>query len=247
MLINMFISHVTTFLIISITIFYSMEFLYIPTYLKLFKGEKDLVEICEKILENLSGETLHTFKFHQSRLNDSNNFTETEIQDIYKDINDCHIAIREVGGGVHVVTSLRFCNAKLKDYTSSVLEFDIVNSYYIFFVRAMLYLVNYYYFVKKEKIIHIEKSSFQVLLGFHSQQSGKFNKAFERFEKELITIGLINYLFIYNQAAGLNHYVLNTTAFLSLFGSNKITAETKFPELKVLINYNIFITIIIIH
>jgi hypothetical protein len=179
-----------------------MQFSFIPNYLTLLDKEKPNIEICEKSDENGSGECMHTYKFHRLSNHD------TLLQEIERDINSSQIAIREVAGGVHLITSLRFFNEKLTKVD------QLFQLYFDFFVKAILYLVNYYYYIKKEKDIHIEKAAFQTLLGFQSNK-GNFHFEFDKIKKSLSDIGVLEFLFIYSKS-GLDHYVFNESAFLAI-------------------------------
>lgn len=202
-----------------------MQFLFIPTFISLLDKLNRNVEICEKSLENGSGECMHTYKFHRSKLL-STTYSDNDLKEIERDMNNSQISIREVPGGVHLITSLRFFNTKLLNYyQNNENNNQLMELYFKFFVKALLYLVNYYYYIKKEPDIHIEKSAFQSLLGFQSM-SGKFTLEFERMKEFLIDIGLFDFLFIYSRN-GLDHYVFSETAFLS------ISKTVKFLKLKV--------------
>lgn len=211
-----------------------MEFYFIPTYMTLLQGENKIVEICEISSQNRSGESLHTFRFHRSNLNGK--YTESDLDVIESDVNNCHIAIREVDNGVHVITSLRFFNGKLSTYASSATEYtnDLLESYFIFFVRSLMYIVNYYYIIRKEKLIHIQKDSFATLLG-HENCGSNFNKSFVAIEKELVSLGVLEFLFIYTHN-GLGHFALNESAFLTI--SNRNGSKTKeYIKLQVTFNF----------
>jgi hypothetical protein len=192
-----------------------MQLLFIPTFINFLDKDKRNVEICEKSEENKSGECMHTYRLHKS------NKSKNDIKEIEEDLNSSQIAIREVPGGVHVITSLRFFNSKLKDFCQNDQKDELLQLYFDFFVKAILYLVNYYYYIKKEKSIHIEKSAFQTLLGFESV-NGNFIRDFDKLKKSLSDIGILDYLFTFSNN-GLEHYVFSESAFISMKTTEQFT------------------------
>jgi hypothetical protein len=207
-----------------------MNNVFVPNYLSLFyKGEDD-IEVLEQSAVNGSGESIHKFIL---KITDKirKNHDKLFLVSLEDDINNSHISIRETVGGIQVVTSLRFLNGKLGDLfigNSSYDDKQYPGTFYVlFFIKSILYMTNYYYFVRNESEIRIQKDAFQTIFGGAAGTSYKrLLVIFKAMEIYLTKFGLLGYLFKYNST--FDHYVLQEKVFLSLSSNTEITIPEYF-------------------
>jgi len=200
-----------------------MNNILIPNYFSLFKGGNEDIEVLELTFPNGSGECLHKYSLNVSltiRLSMHNIAFWNEFEE---DIKDSHIAIRGCEGGIQVVTSLRFLRGKLGNLFIEQNDYNddqfATNIYFSFFLKSILYMINYYYFVLNEKDIRIQKDSFQTIFAGKANSYNTLLSLFERIEKPLIQYGLLKFLFEYQK--DLDHFVFQEEAFLSLLSSSE--------------------------
>jgi len=212
----------------------TMNNLFVPNYLSLFYEGDEVIEVLEKSSSNGSGETLHKFKLIiDDKIKRSQDLDL--LESLQQDIKSSHISIREVQGGIHVVTSLRFLNGKLGDlFLGNYNNFDETQTpgkFYVgFFIKSILYMTNYYYFIRNESDIRIQKDAFQTVFNGRANTYATFVSIFKDMETYLVKFGLLEFLFKYDNNFG--HYVFQESAFLSLY-SNEINSLDRYNELKV--------------
>jgi len=208
--------------------------IFVPNHLSLFYEGEDDIEVQKQTAENKSGESIHEFILKITdniRRNHDNLFLES-LED---DINNSHISTRETLGGIQVVTCLQFLNGKLGDLFIGNISYDCTKYperlYVLFFIKSILYMTNYYFFVRNESDIRIQKDAFQSIFGGAACTSYKrFLVIFQAMEKYLKKIGILGYLFKYNSI--FDHYVLQEAVFLSLNSYTEIDIP-EYSELKV--------------
>jgi len=207
-----------------------MNSIFIPNYLSLFCEGDDAIEVQEQTAKNGSGESQHKFILKITKEKQKQEENKLLLESLKDDVKDSHISIRETEGGIQVVTSLRFLNGKLGDLFITNSSYDNTQSpgkfYVLFFIKAILYMTNYYYFVRNENDIRIQKDAFQTVFGEKANTYGKLNVIFKDMEIYLTNLGLLEFLFKYERTSG--HYVFQESAFLSLFSSLE-----RYNELKV--------------
>ena len=91
-------------------------------------------------------------------------------------------------------------------------------------------MINYYYFIKNEKDIRIQKDAFQTLFVGNADSYKKLLNIFPLLQVSLIDIGFFGFLFQYEKAS--DHYVFQKSAFLLLSSSD---TDNLYSFLKVLI------------
>ena len=192
-----------------------MKNIFIPNHFSLLGLGSEDVEILEITSPNGSGECFHTFILHiSSKI--SMDYEKSFLSEIQTRIKNSQIAIRECKGGINVVTSLRFLNGKLGEifHLSHNINEHPHKIYFTFFLKSLLYMVNYYYFILGEKDIRIQKDGFQTLYSKNAETYSNFISTFASMENALETIGFFKFLFEYEIHS--DQYVLQESVFLSL-------------------------------
>ena len=212
-----------------------MKSIFIPNHFSLLGSGSDDVEILEITSPNGSGECFHRFILHISN-KISIDYEKSFLSEIQIRIKDSQIAIRECKGGINVVTSLRFLNGKIGETFSS--SHNYMNEhphkiYFSFFLKSLLYMVNYYYFILNEKDIRIQKDGFQTLYSKNAETYTNFISTFALMEKALETIGFFKFLFEYEIHS--DQYVLQETIFLSLTSAKQLMINKTYEYLQVYI------------
>ena len=210
--------------------------IFVPNHFCLFEGnikDNNDVEILEVSATNLSGECLHKFEFNiTDRLKGS--YDNIFLKEFKEDVQDSHISIRECTGGIQVVTSLRFLGGKLGNILNDGVKINEMhfpaNIYFLFFIKSILYMINYYYFIKNEKDIRIQKDAFQTLYIGKADNYTKLLSIFPLLQVSLIDIGFFGFLFQYEKVS--DQYVFQHSAFLILLSSD---SDNCYTFLKVLL------------
>lgn len=209
-----------------------MQNIFVPNHFSLLLSSSDDIEILEITSPNGSGECKHTFLLHISD-KISSSFEKSFLQEIEMCIKSSHISIRECIGGIQTVTSLNFLDGKLGEmFYSSI---DVYNKsdkiYYTFFLKALLYMINYYYFIRNEKDIRIQRDGFQTLFKKNAESYKMFESTFKLMEKALEKIGFLNYLFTYDK--NFDQYVLQESVFLLLSDKQTVINNNDYKPLQV--------------
>ena len=209
--------------------------IFVPNQFSLFEGtiNDNDIEILEVSCANLSGESMHTFQLNvDARIRGI--YDNIFLEDLKDDVKNSHISIRECTGGIQVVTSLRFLGGKLGNILmNGVKTNDMLfpaNLYFLFFIKSILYMINYYYFIKNERDIRIQKDAFQTLFVGKADSYTKLLNIFPLVQVSLIDIGFFGFLFQYEKVS--DHYVFQESAFRLLLS---IDTDNCFNVLKVLL------------